>query len=83
MAFGYNGTALAEGDRESEGKKVTLEKAKIIGAVERPGTFFVVPWRAPESQEKIHFEFSRDFKKEVFEFMDRDTWIRRTHGDDR
>ncbi|MBI5198027.1 MAG: hypothetical protein HZA19_05395 [Nitrospirae bacterium] len=82
IIFSYNETALADTGND-EGQKIRLEKAQIIGAVERPGTFYNIPWSSPEVQEKVHFEFSRDFKKEVFEFIDRDEIIRRHHGVDR
>ncbi|MBI4714697.1 MAG: hypothetical protein HY760_01910 [Nitrospirae bacterium] len=82
--FVYNGTAPVWAEEPPpEEKKIRLEKVQIIGAVERPGTFYLVPWRAPDSQEKVNFEFSRDLKKEIFEFVDRESWTRRMHGDDR
>jgi hypothetical protein len=80
--FGYNGTGFSE-EAPEDANKITLEKVQIIGAVERPETFFNIPWRPPEAQEKVNFEFSRDFKKEIFQFLDRDEFMRRYHGMDR
>lgn len=87
LFFGYNGAAVpAEPNppNPDDGRKIVLEKAQIIGAVERPGTFYFIPWRSPETQDKVNFEFSRDFKKEIFEFIDRNDWrndsVRRPHG---
>jgi hypothetical protein len=82
VIFGYNENSLADAAEVEEGQRIRLDKARIIGAVERPGTFYHIPWRSPELQEKNPFEFNRGFRNEIQEFIDREEMSRRHHGVD-
>ena len=83
LVLGYNGFSFADepepadNPESNEGQKIQLEKAQIIGAVERPGTFYNIPWQSPEIRDQGNLEFNRNFRKEIFDFIDQDELLRR------
>ena len=78
LLFGYNG-ALAAPPAKASDETIRLEKAKIIGAVERPGISFSLPWKDPELPPHLQQHWRRSFRSEILQWVDLES-LRRWYG---
>ncbi len=64
-------TSYAE-EKEAD-KKITIEKTEVLGVLEKPAVIFPVRWKNPEGKPAKTLTPERNFKDEIFEFIDMET----------
>lgn len=61
-------------------EKLMMEGTEIQGTLEKPHVVYVIPWKKPPSDADEGISLRRDFRNEILEPVDRESFQRRWGG---